>query len=97
MNFRFPTFSKGSASTLLDSENAQQVKKFIEAFNSVKIQVGNQPGLIISEKGVIITISRDDLKKVVGDYMEATYTIRTLDVCDEGDAISYDFVTAKSE
>jgi hypothetical protein len=40
--FNLPTFDPGTPETLLDSKNAQTVKRFIESFNSVRIVVSDR-------------------------------------------------------
>lgn len=95
--FEFPTFDAGTPGTLLDSENAKKVKRFIEGFNNVRIVVSEKSQVKFLDSSVVIELSRHDLNKVIADYMAANFQIRPLSVCDGDVAVEYSFVTLKKD
>ncbi len=52
----FPSFAPGTPGTLLDAENAQKVKAFIEAFNRPRVVLGNRDAIHISDSNVTIEL-----------------------------------------
>jgi hypothetical protein len=61
MAIKFPSFDPGTPGTLLDSENAQKVKTFIECWNNATVVIGGENKVSISESNVVISLNRADL------------------------------------
>src|SRR5688500_8081231 len=61
MAIKFPSFEPGTPGTLLDSENAQKVKTFIECWNNATVVVGSENKVSISDSNVVISLNRADL------------------------------------
>jgi hypothetical protein len=58
MAFRFPSFEKGTKGTLLDSAVAKTVKRFIEAWNNVRIVRGAaKDELTVTDSNVVLSLS----------------------------------------
>jgi hypothetical protein len=58
MAFRFPSFEKGTKGTLLDSAVAKTVKRFIEAWNNVRIVRGaTKDELTVTDSNVVLSLS----------------------------------------
>lgn len=54
--FDLPEFKKGQKSTLLDTDNAEIVRKFMNAFENIKISRGEKDEVKISEQNVVISL-----------------------------------------
>lgn len=94
-NLEFPSFDAGTPGTLLDSENAKKVKRFIEGFNRLVVSIGDKTTVTLRDSDLEIQISKHVLNKAFADYITATYQIKTLSVCDGGTPSSLDFVIVK--
>jgi hypothetical protein len=61
VSIQFPSFAPDTPGTLLDSENAQKVKTFIEAFNRAQLVIGDKTEVLISDNNVVICLSSAEL------------------------------------
>jgi len=86
MTIKFPSFDPGTPGTLLDSENAQEVKWFMEAFNKPTVVVGEKNAVLISDNNVTIMISSADI-----------LTALTSQIYDIAYQAAFDRINAESE
>lgn len=58
MKFKLPQFQPGKPGTLLDAENAETVRRFLNAFQNIEIIEGETNQVLISDNNVKIVIKQ---------------------------------------